>query len=102
MQADTGSHNYFIDTAHKIPGGDKLGHMWIYGMLALMLSFLTRKNNARYFNLPLGCAIVLLFAPAEEFTQGFFPARTLDLADAGADYLGVQLAAWFIKTVREC
>lgn len=95
-QADAGNPNIFSSVVQRIPAGDKLGHFWLYGLLALMLSFAWREHPKRYFGLPLGCALVLFFALAEEFSQGFFPLRTLDLTDAAADYLGVQLACWFV------
>lgn len=93
--ADTGAPNYFIDAIRRIPGGDKLGHMWLYGLLSLALSYAWRDQPRGYLGLPLGCALVLAFAILEECTQAFFPTRTLDFADVAADYIGVQLASWF-------
>jgi polysaccharide biosynthesis protein VpsQ len=100
FQADTASPNYFIDLVRQIPGGDKLGHLWLYGLLALLLSYAWRHHERRYMGLPAGCALVLAFAIIEESTQAFFPARTLDLADVAADYVGVQLAAWVIARIE--
>ncbi len=97
FQADTGTPHYFIDAIRSIPGGDKLGHLWLYGLLALMLSYAWRHHSRRYLGMPAGCALVLAFAIIEEGTQAFFPTRTLDFADVAADYLGVQLAAWFLR-----
>lgn len=99
FQADTGKPNFFIDAIRNIPGGDKLGHLWLYGLLALLLSYAWRHNPRRYLGMPVGCALVLAFAIVEETSQAFFPARTLDFADVAADYIGVQLAAWFMRRV---
>lgn len=99
VQADTGTANYFIDSVRRLPFGDKLGHMWLYGLLAFMLSFVLRKHTKRYYGLPLGCVLVLAFALIEEASQAFFPLRTLDAGDVVADFLGIYLAAWVMTKV---
>lgn len=100
FQADAGKPNYFIDVIRNVPGGDKLGHLWLYGLLAMLLSYAWRNHPRRYLGMPAGCTLVLAFAIIEESTQAFFPTRTLDFADVAADYVGVQLAAWFMRRVE--
>lgn len=53
-----------------------------------------QQRRCSFFEMPLGCALVLAFALIEELSQGFFPNRTVDIGDAIADCLGVYLAAW--------
>lgn len=93
--SDAGAPNVFIDGVRIIPYGDKVGHMGLYGLLALLVSLSLKPRQQRYLGLPLGCALVLLFSLVEELTQYFFPAtRTLDVGDGMADFLGIYCAAW--------
>lgn len=93
--SDSGIQNVFIDGVKNIPYGDKVGHMCLYGLLALLVSLSLKPQRKKYFGLPLGCALVLLFALIEELTQYFFPStRTLDVGDVLADFIGIYVAAW--------
>ena len=93
--SDSGSSNVLIDSIRAIPYGDKLGHMSLYAVLAALVNLSLKPMRKRYLGLPLGCALVLLFALLEELSQGFFPStRTLDIQDAIADCMGVYFVAW--------
>lgn len=94
VQADRGADNFFIDHVRALPYGDKLGHLGLYGLLALLVDLALRQRKTSFFEMPMGCALVLAFALIEELTQGFFPSRTVDLGDALSDCLGIYLAAW--------
>jgi polysaccharide biosynthesis protein VpsQ len=92
--SDSGSSNVLIDSIRAIPYGDKLGHMSLYAVLAALVNLSLKPRKQRYLGLPLGCALVLLFALLEELSQGFFPStRTLDIQDAVADCVGVYFVA---------
>jgi VanZ family protein len=96
--SDAGGSNFVIDSVRAIPYGDKLGHMVLYGVLAILvnISFARRKRN--HLGLPLGCALVLLFALVEELSQGFFPStRTLDVGDMAADLIGIYGVTWVMR-----
>jgi VanZ family protein len=96
--SNIGGPNILIDSARVIPYGDKLGHMGLYGILALLVSLSLKPRKQKYFGLPLGCALVLTFALLEELSQYFFPStRMLDIQDALADVVGVYLAAWWMQ-----
>ncbi len=94
--SDMGGPNVLIDSVRAIPYGDKLGHMGLYAVLALLVNLSLKPRKQKYLGLPLGCALVLMFALFEELSQYFFPStRMLDIQDALADIVGVYLAAWF-------
>jgi polysaccharide biosynthesis protein VpsQ len=96
--SDAGRSNVLIDSVRAIPYGDKLGHMILYGILAVLVnaSLVLRKSN--HLGLPLGCALVLLFALVEELSQGFFPStRTLDVGDMAADLIGIYCVTWMMR-----
>jgi len=93
--SDIGGPNILIDSVRTIPYGDKLGHMGLYAVLALLVNLSLKPRKQQYLCLPLGCAVVLVFALLEELSQYFFPStRMLDIQDALADIAGVYLAAW--------
>ena len=93
--SDMGGPNVLIDSVRAIPYGDKFGHMGLYAVLALLVNLSLKPRKQKYLGLPLGCALVLVFALLEELSQYFFPStRMLDIQDALADMGGVYLAAW--------
>ncbi|GGY64221.1 hypothetical protein GCM10011613_04970 [Cellvibrio zantedeschiae] len=93
--SDSGTPNFFIDGVRNIPYGDKFGHLSLYGVLAMLVNLSLKSQQRKYFGLPFGCALVLLFALVEELTQAFFPStRTLDIGDVFADFMGIYFAAW--------
>jgi len=95
-EADTGASNIFLYVADLIPYGDKLGHIWLYGGLALLLNLLLKRRVVRInsVRLQLGSVLVLGFAVIEELSQGFFATRSMDGWDLLADLLGVHIAAF--------
>ena len=69
--------------------------MGLYAVLALLVNLSLKPCSKQYLGLPLGCALVLVFALVEELSQYFFPStRMLDIQDAAADIAGVYLSAW--------
>ena len=95
---DSGRSNVLIDAVRAIPYGDKLGHLILFGVLAALVSFSLTRQKKKYFGLPLGCALVLVFALLEELSQGFFTStRTLDIGDVVADLVGIYYVAWMMQ-----
>lgn len=92
---NTGGKSLFIDLAQDIPHGDKVGHLVLFGALALILNFSFKLRSFRLGRLKiyLGTALVLLFVIAEELSQVFFPTRTLDAKDLVADGVGLVAAS---------
>lgn len=94
MEADLGKPNYFIQLGASIPYGDKIGHLILFGALALLLIFATRARQLVIgpLRLYLGVVLTLGFALLEEGSQLLFPSRSFELLDILADLLGVTLA----------
>ena len=89
--ADGGRKNIFVNFAHSIPNGDKIGHVFIYGLLTLLANLALSRHRVSLWtkSIPLGTTIVLIFAIVEEFTQLFFVARTFDWIDMACDIVGI-------------
>lgn len=101
LVSDIGDSNILIDSVRTVPYGDKLGHMSLYAVLAVLVDLSFKPNEKKYLGLSLGCALVLAFALIEELSQGLFPSRrTLDLKDAVADCVGVYLAMYISAKLR--
>ncbi|MCC6985798.1 MAG: VanZ family protein [Anaerolineales bacterium] len=86
----------FIRALYDFPYGDKLGHFILYGLLNFFLTraFLPRfALNRKLIALSVGLTLALIVA-AEEFSQQFFSARTFDLVDLAARYVGVFAGGW--------
>jgi len=101
-EADTGAANIFLQMVHKVPMGDKLGHIWLFGMLAFILNIALSLKTLRImkWNMQVGSLLVLLFAVVEELSQGLFATRSLDAWDVIADAFGVYLAAYLTQRKR--
>jgi polysaccharide biosynthesis protein VpsQ len=105
--ADGGVANYFIDTARSTPYGDKVGHVFLFGLLAFFACVVSdyRVITLRKIRVPLGSVIVSVFVILEEFSQAFFPSRTLDIVDLAADCVGIAgaslLAMYLSRNGRE-
>ncbi len=94
--ADTGNLGILRTlTAHDL---DKVGHFVLYGILTLLLD-LTFLQSDRFKPRPgllvFRMALILsLLIGLEEYSQRFFPARTVDLVDLACSYLGVIFFSW--------
>lgn len=100
--ADTGRQSLFFDLVHGIPGGDKIGHAGLYGLLALMTSMALDCRSLPWTprHLPAGTALVGLFAVLEEMSQAFFATRTCDWTDLAADAVGLTVATLIARRLR--
>lgn len=94
--ADRNSIPPFIREIYDFPNGDKVGHLILFGLLNFSLTsaflsrfFLNRERVALSVGLILALAIT-----AEEFSQQYFSARTFDLVDLIASYVGLLLGGW--------
>lgn len=96
VAADSGRPNYFLQLAASVPYGDKVGHVVLFGVLALLLNFATKARQLAFgpVRLYVGVALTLGFALLEEGSQLLFPSRSFELLDILADLLGVALATW--------
>jgi len=99
VAADSGAPNYFLQLAGSLPYGDKMGHVLLFGALALLLNFATKARQVAVgpVRLYLGVVLTLGFALLEEGSQLLFPSRSFELLDILADLLGVALATLLTK-----
>ncbi len=100
VAADSGAPNYFLQLAAATPYGDKMGHVLLFGALALLLNFATKAQQVAIgpLRLYLGVVLTLGFALLEEVSQLLFPSRSFELLDILADLLGVTLATILTTT----
>lgn len=98
FQADRGALPRWLAAIQAFPGGDKLGHFLIAGLLSLTLNLALSGRVLRLgrFSVYLGNLLVFLFMAAEEFTQLYFPARTFSWLDLSSDLLGILLAGFLV------
>lgn len=99
FQADTSQSNFLLDLASSVPYGDKIGHITLFGTLALLLNISLNFRKFHLLKIPfhLGSLIVFIFALAEEVSQGFFQSRNQDLFDVLADLIGIFLFTFIGK-----
>jgi polysaccharide biosynthesis protein VpsQ len=91
---DVGRLKSFTSWINSVPFGDKFGHLFIIGLLAFLLNYALAGRMVKIGRLKilLGCTIVAVAITVEECSQIWFPARTFDLIDLSANYLGIALA----------
>src|SRR5690606_3735337 len=81
----------FIKVLYDFENGDKLVHFILFGLLIffITLAFIALPNRvASRVALSVGL-ILALIVTAEEFSQQFFSARTFDLIDLSASFVGL-------------
>jgi len=94
--ANTDSLPFALYRLYRFPGGDKVGHFILFGILSFLLNksaliLLPKWDSARVIlTVSLLLSIVI---GLEEWSQSLFPARTMSLIDLVASYAGVSLFA---------
>ena len=98
VSLNIGTQFRLLQAVRTFPMADKFAHITMYGMLALLVNMAwnyayvdlsTRWLRGQYFQL--GSFAVLFLSLFEEFSQQFFPTRTIDAWDAMANLVGVIL-----------
>ncbi len=100
-----GTHEVF-HLVTSVPGGDKLGHFVLMGVLAALVDLALRRRDVG--RVPLGPAVVLALVTLEEVSQRWMSTRTFDLLDLAADVAGIvaftalgrALAGWWAGRAR--
>ena len=101
--ADSGHARWLFRMVESVPGGDKIGHFILFGILAFLVNLVMRATVVRWGGraMLLGSIIVMTIVFAEEVSQLFFASRTFELLDLTADLAGIwvfgQLARWYVK-----
>jgi hypothetical protein len=104
--ADSGRGRWLFRMAESIPGGDKIGHFILFGLLAFLVNLVMQASVIRFGRLTLlkGSALVMVIVIAEEVSQLLFVSRSFELLDLTADLAGIwifgQLAARYSKRER--
>ncbi len=104
--ADSGRGRWLFGLAESIPGGDKLGHFILFGLLAFLVNLVLGATVFRWGRLTIlkGSALVIVLVIAEEVSQLFFASRSFELLDLAADLAGIwifgQLAGLYSKRER--
>lgn len=85
----------------SIPLGDKVGHLVLYGVLTFVIGFLRRwpKLSLGGVSVLRPSSVLLVLVALEEASQMFFPARTGDLFDLIASWLGVFAGDWLAQRI---
>ncbi len=91
MLADTGGDSAIIEFVRATPYGDKVGHVFLFGLLTLVTNLALRFKTFDMLGVPLyfGTGLVITFVVLEEISQLFISVRTFDIRDLFADSLGI-------------
>lgn len=90
----------FLD---NIPGGDKIGHFVLIGLLSLFvnLSMGIKTTTFKFLTVLKGSLIVTILVIVEELSQLFLKHRGFELLDLTFDAAGIfvfgRLAIWLFK-----
>ena len=101
--ANRGIGSIFFQFANLIPYGDKVGHFFVYGILAMLFNLALNCRTFRFDRLSLqqGGCLVFIFTSIDELSQYFFPSRSLDYLDVIANILGILIFNALSKTIRK-
>ncbi|WP_246034183.1 VanZ family protein [Thalassotalea mangrovi] len=91
--ANIGQSHILFQWAAATPYGDKLGHLFIFGFLTFIANISLKLKTVSFgrVTIYLGTLLVSIFVLAEEFSQSYFPTRTMDIEDVIADAIGILL-----------
>lgn len=90
FMADTSTGTEVWSFIHTLPGGDKVGHFLLFGMLSLIVNLMVAGRWSHSNATGIVCLGVLL----EELSQIYLPSRQFDLWDMVADAAGIFFFAW--------
>src|SRR5687768_16376058 len=74
LLADSGRGQRLFGLVHEVPGGDKLGHFVLFGILSFLVNLLWRGARVSFLGVSFFKSSVLLMTivALEEFSQLFF------------------------------
>lgn len=102
--ADKNALPPFVRAIYDFPNGDKFGHFILFGLLSfiLTLTFLRTLPNQARSRVALSVGLTLAVAiTLEEFSQRYISARTFDLIDLTASYLGLLIGGWIAFRLKK-
>ena len=91
LLADSHQFRGLFDGVRRIPGGDKLGHFLLMGLLSFLLNVSLDCRALRAFGRAalVGSLVACAAVTLEEFSQLFVRYRTFDPVDLVFDYAGI-------------
>ncbi len=80
----------WLAVVYDFPGGDKLGHLLIFGALMAAVDMLpcARGRGCRTWR----AALVMLCVGGEELSQAWFSSRTASALELACSYCGIVVA----------
>lgn len=93
-----------IRALYDFENGDKVGHLILFGLLNFFLTSaaLSALQNRTSIRVALSVGLILaFFIAAEEFSQQYFSARTFDLIDLAASYVGLVIGGWVALRLKK-
>ena len=99
FDANNGNNNLFIEIIQQVRYGDKIGHFFIFGVLALLLNIILDFRKV-YF-IFLGSGIIFIGVLAEEISQNFLENRTFDFGDLFSDFLGIFFLTFLFLKIKK-
>ena len=89
--ANTGSIPPIIRQIYMFPGGDKVGHIVLLGLLSFFVNNYLYPRHIRILgkSIFMGTLIVFCLITLEELSQLFIAMRAFDLRDLFCSYLGI-------------
>mgnify|MGYP001617687795 FL=1 len=79
---------------------DKIIHIFLYLILAFLLSLSLNKSGIKRYVFLLAFLISVFYGASDEFHQSFVPDRDVSLYDLLADAFGAFLGGYFASLIR--
>lgn len=95
--ANQGTETGPLSRIYAVPGGDKVGHFVLMGLLSFLVNLSLRGalvRLGRWYMLK-GSLLVAMVVMLEELSQQFIESRTFSLVDLAVDFIGIWLFGRF-------
>jgi VanZ family protein len=100
-RANAGEDVLVESIKNAIPFGDKVGHFFMYGLLAFVMNFALKfRSFGKSLISQHGAVVILMLSSAEEFNQIFVATRTFSFLDLAANLCGVLVFTWLAVKVN--
>ena len=102
LAADLGAAGSLLSAVHAMPGGDKIAHFLLVGILSLLVNLTLRSASFRVgpVRLQYGTIALLTLSIIEESSQRWLASRQFSLGDMAANCAGIvvfgYVAAWWV------
>jgi polysaccharide biosynthesis protein VpsQ len=96
VAADQGCLPSFVTALYAFPGGDKVGHFVLMGILGFLvnLSLASRSAGKTWHTLLLGTLALMLLVTLEEISQQVFRTRHASWIDLLSSYAGIVVLGY--------